>query len=66
MIGLREELLGCVESMQKTDHSSASITSASDLFIRFITLASLDSQDSFTECKVPLPSPVQSSSAEGE
>uniref|UniRef100_A0A914W425 Translation initiation factor eIF2B subunit alpha n=2 Tax=Plectus sambesii TaxID=2011161 RepID=A0A914W425_9BILA len=46
---LTDELKKVVTAMQSTDYSSTSVKSASELFMRFISLASLDLQ-TFDEC----------------
>lgn len=40
--GLQKEMNEAVSVLNKTDYSKTSVTSASELFMRFITLASLD------------------------
>ncbi|KAK2573930.1 Translation initiation factor eIF-2B subunit alpha [Acropora cervicornis] len=47
---LRENLKSVIDVLTKTEGSVASISSGCELFLRFITLASLDNPD-FQECK---------------
>lgn len=51
---LREELGKCVEWMKTSDLSTASITSASELFIRFISLSIGTLVGDFEQCRVEL------------
>jgi len=40
--GLQKEMNEAVSVLNRTDYSKTSVTSASELFMRFITLAALD------------------------
>ncbi|XP_064620527.1 translation initiation factor eIF2B subunit alpha-like [Lineus longissimus] len=50
LLGLRENLNLAIKILQQTDGPVASIASGCDLFVRFITLTSLDHPD-FQDCK---------------
>lgn len=51
LTGLIKELQDAVQAMVETDHSTTCVSSGTELFKRFITLASLDQEPDFEECK---------------